>query len=934
MYYSCDDEKLKRNVKFINSSYLDIEFDQKKYDNLDEEQQKKVKIVDNNYILPVDFLIGFHNGTPGIVRTAPSTNIETINELPYCTDLKPLPDEIKQQLEFVNDKTLGILKKIKNGKYIPTQYTEQQIDKVKRYIKYLDINRFHNMSDFSKVTRCIHSISDTLIDEFLEKCKCSKLWKEQTSLEWCTNFFNNADFKSIGYGTFCYMLQKDDKKKFKEFIKEKEIIKVDDIISRIEHVDLDNYNDEKGYLKEIPNDKPFLAIQSPLGSGKTYQIKKLIEKHGVNKKIILVVGRCSLGMEFTYNIFKNLGFEYYKDKTNLTNCKRLVIQVDSLCKLFTIGSSKLDNIFDWLIVDEAELIADRLCEISKNKNECIFYFNWCIKNCKKVVLSDGQLSQNLINILSDVRNEKPFIIRNTFNKNAQIKHTVYHELRNNKQMDKFNYVLQQAINEVKNNKKLYITCNEKTTALSLKKEFDKFTDNAYVFTGDTLEPEKRRLCMNLNEQATKYDVFITTSVLLAGNSIDMKHFDKCYVFIGDRTDNPRNVHQMIKRVRHLKDNEIICHIAYSEYIDHKYDMTDIHNWMMSTGQYMNEPNNWLNCFDYNKHGILEHKKTMIFDLFSRYKYQQMNKHCYSSWYIGLCNENKYIVDVKDHIVDTSCEVNINDTRMQVSEEEYINIANAKLPTESEYDERKKCVCTALDHYKIEKFILAGNFYLLDKPEAHADTIDDLEFIRKYFNKNKRKKYKFLRAVAYTADTYEMYIEHVNKKIKDSHNDELNRKYYHDIELYQKIINALNIILNYLGYKNFGDLDGRVVDGITLKNCFEKNKTEILKTFSILLYQLKLSKKDISGYDFNKFIRLFNVVLEELTSGKFINVSDSKKHDIKYKQYQFIHEFMNYGDNVVHEAVQIKFKPFELCNCSAKSCLIDDDDNDSIIDDNN
>ena len=60
-----------------------------------------------------------------------------------------------------------------------------------------------------------------------------------------------------------------------------------------------------------------------------------------------------------------MGFQYYKDVDDYKTCERLVIQVDSLCKLFTNGKGKLDNIFDWLIVDECELIADRLCEISQ-----------------------------------------------------------------------------------------------------------------------------------------------------------------------------------------------------------------------------------------------------------------------------------------------------------------------------------------------------------------------------------------------------------------------------------------------------------------------------------------------------------------------------------------------------------------------------------------
>ena len=94
---------------------------------------------------------------------------------------------------------------------------------------------------------------------------------------------------------------------------------------------------------------------------------------------------------------------------------------------------------------------------------------------------------------------------------------------------------------------MYIVTKDKTFAEALKKEILKHTPNVYCFHGDVPHTEKKLVCMNLNENATQYDGFITTSVLLAGNCIDKRHFDKCYVFIGDRSDNPRNVHQMIKR---------------------------------------------------------------------------------------------------------------------------------------------------------------------------------------------------------------------------------------------------------------------------------------------------------------------------------------------------------------------------------------------------
>ena len=49
--------------------------------------------------------------------------------------------------------------------------------------------------------------------------------------------------------------------------------------------------------------------------------------------------------------------------------------------------------------------------------------------------------------------ENPFIIRNSFTKNTQIKHTVYHELRNNISMPKRDFVVQKAIDDIKNGKK-------------------------------------------------------------------------------------------------------------------------------------------------------------------------------------------------------------------------------------------------------------------------------------------------------------------------------------------------------------------------------------------------------------------------------------------------------------------------------------------------
>ena len=139
--------------------------------------------------------------------------------MPFITELPQLPEILKTQLNLITDKTLSTIKKIKDGNYIPNIYTNEQINKVKRYVQYLDTNRFNNMSDFSKITRCLHNISGDLIDVWMEKCKLSILWNKDTSYGWCINFFNISNYKSVGLGSFYHYFKIDNPEKYNEFLK-------------------------------------------------------------------------------------------------------------------------------------------------------------------------------------------------------------------------------------------------------------------------------------------------------------------------------------------------------------------------------------------------------------------------------------------------------------------------------------------------------------------------------------------------------------------------------------------------------------------------------------------------------------------------------------------------------------------------------------------
>ena len=117
-----------------------------------------------------------------------------------------------------------------------------------------------------------------------------------------------------------------------------------------------------------------------------------------------------------------------------------------------------------------------------------------------------------------------------------------------------------------------------------------------------------------------------------------------------------------------------------------------------------------------------------------------------------------------------------------------------LPTEKEYEALKLHSETVEDQYEKEKFILAANYQLLDKPEAHAETIDNIEFVFDYFSIKKRQQHKFLRRMAYDRHTFDKFIEYTNTLTTTEAILDDNKKNYDDVEKFQRLVNGLNDIV--------------------------------------------------------------------------------------------------------------------------------------------
>ena len=145
----------------------------------------------------------------------------------------------------------------------------------------------------------------------------------------------------------------------------------------------------------------------------------------------------------------------------------------------------------------------------------------------------------------------------------------------------------------------------------------------------------------------------------------------------------------------------------------------------------------------------------------------MNKHCYLSWYIGLCYENKYNTETINEIPAIKTNVDIKETKREVKEEHYDKLSCVEFPTEEEYEKLKQFSYNEEDELKKDKFIFAANYHLIDKPETHEETINNFEFIKTYYHPKKRKQYNILLNIAYTADTYDIFIEFINTKTKQN-----------------------------------------------------------------------------------------------------------------------------------------------------------------------
>jgi hypothetical protein len=907
--YGLDNKNLQRSIKCVKAEFLDIKFDYIEYETLSKEEQEKIKFADDDYILPIDYLCSFSNLTPGLCRCHGTKNIKLEKEFIATTQLNPFPQELLDNI--INGKKENIhIDKIKCSKTddacsvisdeddepINYNYSKEIVNMVKLSIPYLDKKRFINYDDFIKLTICLKNISIDLFDIYN---KYNKLHYAGYDKKYTYDIFHNIANKSyerkLTLKTFIYWLKLDNPnnqeeiKKIWDFDKIRINNEITELIGELESEEYDiydHYDKESGYMLPLPYDKNFMAVKSGLGSGKTYQIKKLIENYGKDKKILFIVGRQSLGLEIANNLLRDLKFTYYKDVNDFTTVKNLVIQIDSLGKLINKENGNLIY-FDWIICDEIELLMSRVIEVNKNNQDsCFTYFEWCIKYANKIIFLDGQLSRHTTDIIEKARGEKLFKICNPYHKNKSITNKIYVD------RDDKTFITDKIINDLKLKHKLYIVCSDKNMAESLKIRLLEEKFKVFAFTSQVDDNLKKNICSNLDEFSTNYDCFITTSVLLAGNSINSVHFHKVYLLSSNKSITPSEAHQIIRRVRTLIHDEIITCLYHVDIHEKYYKYVDIKNWMSSRNSFYYKNS----VTQYNEYGIRQIKESFIFNLYTRYKFLQKNKSSFLSWYFLLSNINGYNSEIchftddinKMNNIDKDkyiCSMSVLKSQMRdisndVKINESNNIADAKLITSEEYENMKNKDNGIEDKYRMKKFIISNVFNISEDDDK--ETINNPEWILNNASTDKLlDQYRFLRDINYNVNDFDKFIEILEKNNTNNN--------FENLKEYEKYIIPLNKILKLLNYKNFADIHN-FKSGTDLKKYYEINKKEILTLYNGLKYIKNCSKPSIKKeLELSYFFKGLNSIISDLTGSSIKKIDKNIKY-FENNNYSYNHNF--------------------------------------------
>lgn len=311
----------------------------------------------------------------------------------------------------------------------------------------------------------------------------------------------------------------------------KNVIKPDKEINK-KKLGYDFFNNEKDYI-----------IKSDTGTGKTTSFKHYIKK--INKPFISIVSRVSLGQE-QYNTFSkfNIDCKFYKYENEFIQNDNIIIQVDSIRKLYNIDFSNYI-----IFLDEYNSIIEYLiCSDTLHKTRYLIYnkFLRILKKCNQIISVDADINDISFEYFKNLNRTNYIFIKNNYLHNSGVK---AEEIK----------TISLMLKKVKEYNEYLICVDSANSAELIKKELND-NDVIVIIGGDDQY-------YNLDE----HKKIIFSPKIIYGIDSTMKR--PVFVYYKEHTIDPTHYLQQIARCRN------ITHLYYTflkkKFINIDYTLNDV-----------------------------------------------------------------------------------------------------------------------------------------------------------------------------------------------------------------------------------------------------------------------------------------------------------------------------------------------------------------------
>ena len=306
------------------------------------------------------------------------------------------------------------------------------------------------------------------------------------------------------------------------------------------------------YIQDIVFDNNnTLFIKSGMGSGKSTATVNYIKKNNISSFLIL-----SCRKTLTYTIYDKLKSEGIQvdnyitsNKNNIKLSERLIISPDSICKL----DYPLIQ-FDFIWIDEGVsfmyYIGNHLC-ISKNtRPEILYIIEWLLKNCNKLLITDADLNNNVIQYYLYYRNITYCHYLNYINLSNKNLYELFESEKN---------ILTDLEDKIKNKQNLYICCDTLSKTKSMYNyiiNLDVIKETEILLYNSETDTKLEKQMYDVNKFWSKYKIVIVSPKVVFGVDFNKEHFDYIYGFYKCTTLNVREAFQQLHRIRNIKNKKI------------------------------------------------------------------------------------------------------------------------------------------------------------------------------------------------------------------------------------------------------------------------------------------------------------------------------------------------------------------------------------------